>query len=90
MENFTSGPWAVQKSSNPNNGSAWRDIVSIGSDFSPSYVGEALDKDAYLISAAPDLFQALKGMLELFADTADMEDYETVQFARQAIAKACP
>lgn len=90
MEKFTSGPWTVQKSSNLKNGSAWRDIVSNSGEFSPVYIGAALDKNAHLISAAPDLYQALKGMLELFADTSDMEDYETVQFARQAIAKACP
>ena len=90
MENFTPGPWAIQETSRPNNGTSWRDIVSIGGEFSPIYIGEALEKNAHLISAAPDLFQALKGMLELFADTSDMEDYETIQFARQAIAKACP
>ena len=44
--------------------------------------------DAQLIAAAPELLQALRGMLQLFADTTDMEDYETVQFARAALAHA--
>lgn len=60
----TPGPWAVQKSSNPKNGTAWRDIVSLGGEFSPAYVGEALDRDAALIAAAPDLLNALKMVLD--------------------------
>jgi len=51
----TPGPWAVRESSNPKNGAAWRDIVSTAGHFSPSYVGEAMEQDARLIAAAPDL-----------------------------------
>ena len=52
----TPGPWVVRSSSNPNNGSDWRDIVSIapGHLFSPVYVGEAMEFDAALIAAAPE------------------------------------
>lgn len=59
------GPWAVAPSSNPKNGTDWRDIVGFGtaSDFAPGepfYIGEALENNAYLIAAAPDLLAALQ------------------------------
>lgn len=60
----TPGPWAVRESSNPKNGTAWRDIVSTGDHFSPSYVGEAMEQDASLIAAAPDLLAAVRGLLD--------------------------
>lgn len=56
----TPGPWEVRPSSNPKNGTAWRDIVSLGDTFAPSYVGEALEQDAALIAAAPEMIEALK------------------------------
>lgn len=59
----TPGPWSIQPSSNPKNGTAWRDIVSTGCEFSPSYVGEALERDAHLITAAPDMLKIIKGVL---------------------------
>jgi hypothetical protein len=68
MEKHTAGPWETRPSSNKNNGSDWRDIVSLGGEFSPSYVGEALDRDASLIAAAPDL-------LEVLQETFDNEFY---------------
>jgi hypothetical protein len=57
----TPGPWETRPTSNPKNGTGWRDIVSTGTTYSPSYVGEALEHDAALIAAAPDLLAALKG-----------------------------
>jgi len=56
----TPGPWEIRPSSNPANGAGWRDIVSIGATFNPSYVGEALENDARLIAAAPLLLEALR------------------------------
>ena len=58
----TQGPWIVAPSSNKTRpiGSDWRDIHSVGGEFSPSYVGEALEQDAQLIAAAPDLLEALQ------------------------------
>jgi hypothetical protein len=47
----TAGPLEVRPSSNPKNGTLWRDIVSLGTDFSPSYVGEALEDDAHRLVA---------------------------------------
>jgi len=63
MHAHTQGPWIVAPSSNKGNGSDWRDIHSIGGEFSPSYVGEALEQDAYLIAAAPDLLSLVRAWL---------------------------
>lgn len=60
MTRPTPGPWAVAPSSNPANGSGWRDIVSTGGEFSPAYVGEALAQDAALIAAAPGLLALVR------------------------------
>ena len=51
----TPGPWRAVPTTRAGNGLAWRDIVSDGTAFAPSYVAEALDCDAALIAAAPDL-----------------------------------
>ena len=82
----TPGPWTIQHGASPRvylidspQGHAIGEIV---------YSDTRNPSDAQLIAAAPDLLQALNGMLQLFADTQDMEDYETVQFARAAIYKA--
>lgn len=61
----TPGPWGVTSSSNPKNGSSWRDIVSYGTEFKPSYVGEALEQDANLIAAAPELLEALEKVVAI-------------------------
>lgn len=59
----TPGPWIVQPSSNPKNGTAWRDIVSTGQEYSPSYVGEALERDAHLIASAPEMLKVLHSII---------------------------
>lgn len=60
MKPHTAAPWIVAPSSNPKNGTDWRDILSIGGKIKGSYVGEALEKDAYLIAAAPKMLAALE------------------------------
>lgn len=60
-------PWAVRPSSDPRNGSDWRDIVSLGTEF-PSYVGEAHKDDARLIAAAPDMLAALRAIAGMRMD----------------------
>ena len=92
----TPGPWDVRKSSNPKNGTAWRDIVSLGGDFGPSYVGEALDVDARLIAAAPDLLAALEEIMGFSPSFIDGRTHyvkitpsaKSIRQARAAIAKA--
>lgn len=96
----TPGPWAVAQSSNPKNGTAWRDIVSHGTTFAPSYVGEAMECDAYLIAAAPDLLMACTHALAVCEAEAELRgDNDTDEYAggaagpvadmlRAAIAKA--
>lgn len=58
----TPAPWEVKPSSNPENGTGWRDIVSMGGAYPGSYVGEALEQDASLMAAAPDIYEALKAL----------------------------
>jgi len=84
----TPGPWIVGPSSNPRNGSAWRDILSIGCEFSPSYVGEAHQQDAYLIAAAPDLLEALEAALSHIVIVQGENIGGVQEVARAAIAKA--
>ena len=62
----TPGPWEVRPSSREGNGSQWRDIVSLGGAFTPAYVGEALEADARLIAAAPEMAAALKTLAQEF------------------------
>lgn len=80
----TPGPWSVRPSSNAKNGAAWRDIVSDGEAFGPSYVGEALECDAYLIASAPDLLAALKFVLSAHGEQLNAAFAQ----AQAAIAKA--
>jgi hypothetical protein len=82
----TPAPWTIQHGEsrrvyliNNREGQAIGEIV---------YTDTRNPSDAQLIAAAPDLLQALVGMLQLFADTTDMEDYQTVQAARAAVYKA--
>ena len=86
----TPGPWKVQPSGKVGNGTAWRDIVSEGAPFTPSYVGEALEQDAYLIAAAPDLLEALRGLLDAlppgFTSPAQARAHEAIAKATSAWA----
>lgn len=84
----TAGPWEIRPSSNSNNGAGWRDIVSTGGEFSPAYVGEALEQDARLIAAAPDLLAALRAYVELEESAAPYSSSPMREHARAAIAKA--
>lgn len=85
----TPGPWSVRPSSNAENGAAWRDIVSDGQAFGPSYVGEALERDAYLIAAAPDLIEALRAVVAMEMMLPDHPKRQAAyRNARAAIAKA--
>ena len=94
----TPTPWSIAQSSNPKNGTAWRDLRAVG-DFGEMYIGEALDKDAshivHCVNTYPQLVEALKEIakgegrfsrdpLEHAANT--IEDMK--QLALQALAAA--
>lgn len=84
----TPGPWIVGPSSNPDNGTRWRDILSTGTPFAPSYVGESLEHDAQLIAAAPELLAAMEKLLK-WAGIPDGHPAQPLRdSARAAIAKA--
>jgi len=88
----TPGPWRVTPSCRIGNGSAWRDILSDGTEFAPSYIGEALDKDAALIAAAPDLLAALQALTDWGRDHTSPKDpnspHALLVAASAAIARA--
>ena len=86
MSKPTPGPWVVAPSSNKHNGSGWRDIHSTSGPFAPSYVGEALEDDARLIAAAPDLLKALVIIANI--DCATQREVRIAAIARAAISKA--
>jgi hypothetical protein len=58
----TKGPLTLRPSSNPANGTLWRDIIAEG-EFGPMYIGEALEADALLFCQAPAMLEALKALL---------------------------
>lgn len=63
MKNHTPGPWIVGGHPKDGSGTAWREVVSMGTEFKPSYICAAVQEDAQLIAAAPDLLAILKQIL---------------------------
>jgi hypothetical protein len=53
-----------------------------------SFTDEPSTNDARLIAAAPELLEALQGMLDLLEDTSELSRKLAVMDARAAIAKA--
>ena len=88
----TPGPWIVLNTGSPTKGSAWRDVCSMGTEFTPSYVAEALEHDAQLIAAAPDLLAALIAFDNAFSHYCegdpDSDEVSALYQARATIAKA--
>ena len=82
------GTLLVAPSSKPGNGTLWRDIHSIGGAYSPAYVGEAIEADAILFAAAPELLAALIGMMNRYGDKAPHPTCDASISARAAIVKA--
>lgn len=88
MSEYTKGPWIYGVR---HDGSKW---LSIG-DYKtgPHYQGDlyASESDAKLICSAPDLLEALQGMMQVYGgikwDTGAVE-IELQELARKAIAKA--
>lgn len=86
----TQGPLTVAPHSNPTIGTNWREIHAANG----IYVGEALEANACLISAAPELLAALQSILNGSVKISDKrndmlsEHDPKVIAARLAIAKA--
>lgn len=85
----TPGPWRIRE--NPRNDQETCDLSICGDIFiladltGPQYAHQIAN--ARLIAAAPELLEALEGMLRL-AETAGASDRIICYEARQAIAKA--
>ena len=81
----TPGPWKIDYGYN-------RIINFIGPCVPDQYAGsswlQVTEANAHLIAAAPDLLDALKGMLEVFGDEFGMGDSSVCDDARAAISKA--
>lgn len=90
MSTHTPGPWAAA----PIGGGRWAVTVSQmrNEDVGAAGFGKA---DAHLIAAAPELLEALDGMLEVYGGENDEDglpkhevELNLIAFARAAIAKA--
>lgn len=91
----TPGPLSIFPSSNPGNGTGWRDIVTTSGQYAPAYVGEAIEENARLFAATPDLLSALESCCDAIQrlakespDGVPIWASEAHGAARLAIAKA--
>ena len=64
-------PWAVGNHPGDTSGSDWREIVSLGGEFSPAYVGQALKDNAAFIVRACNAHQDLVAALESLLASMD-------------------
>lgn len=83
----TPGPWTVGGHPRDKSGTGWREILH-DSPYGPAYLGQALEADAHLIAAAPDMLAAL--LLLVNGDGQPDECLRVMALARAAIAKATP
>jgi hypothetical protein len=70
----TPGPWvAVKSTAHADNPESRRvDIVTMGTEFSPSFVaGDILPEDARLIASAPEMLDVLRDVLDWYANTTE-------------------
>jgi hypothetical protein len=90
---FTKGPWLIKRSRDG------RSIFSIGPLTADDYGGlswlEVGDEDAQLASAAPELYEALAGMIEVYGGETEAYglpkhsvEVELIREARAALSKA--
>lgn len=91
MTKHTPGPWFVGPHPGNNAGTDWRMILSSHDpNYPPLYVAEAIEPDACLIAAAPDLLAALRAIVKLSDDLDPEGLFQSLEYinARAAIAKA--
>lgn len=101
MEKFTKGPWKIHaindyqvvggliKPTDNNYDSYHPGIVNLGKQSNGTYISmpdEERVANALLIAAAPDLYEALTGLLN-FCESHNMDNHWT-EAARAALAKA--
>lgn len=88
MSKFTPGPWVITDIDNLPDGGKWIDI-SDGAYAIPivSVRGKDHDANAALIAAAPDMYEALKGLLAKVECGTALE-CELCDAARNALKKA--
>lgn len=90
---ITPGPWRAGNHPGDASGTGWREVLTDATAFSPSYVCQALEPDAQLIAAAPELLEACRALALMFVDGSHYETTNPycrpqVKAALQAIAKA--
>ena len=92
----TPGPWIVGPHPGNSAGEDWRMILADTPEFGPLYIGEAIEPDARLIAAAPNMLSALMtardGLQEILRTTVDNSTAENIDGwlmeIEAAIAKA--
>ena len=94
MNRYTPGPWMLTKDGFPelNN----QNNVIYGADLVAIVYGQVNDYDARLISACPDMFEALKAIIPFIPKTSESdggaakysENVKAADMVRAAISKA--
>ncbi len=71
----TPTPWTIAPSSNPHNGTDWRDVRAHG-EFGEMYLGEALEQDAAhivrCVNSHDALVEALRYVRQFYQDNFDI------------------
>lgn len=101
MAKFTKGPWesmglmevdgeefaGVILTPTQREEMACRQLRYDGQDLAHCY-GKNAEKNAHLMAAAPDLYEAVKELLDTFCDDERWDDTQVVIMAKKALAKA--
>lgn len=82
---FTKGKWKVSRPNNSNNEvkSEYGNICLVANN----YGSEEMEANAKLISAAPEMFEALRVLMENYDSKGHLLNFD-VNVARQALRKA--
>lgn len=95
---YTPTPWTIGPTSNPHNGTDWRDLLAKNYNGDDMYIGEALKHDAAFIVRAVNAHEAMRKALETILEgtmMAGMTEWshadviqEHYKIARRALALA--
>lgn len=93
MSKHTPGPWRFTEIDSPSGGKQhaivgipFGDVVAVTSY--PFHGREAMEANARLIAAAPDLLEALQWALEQIEPDLDLDHQDAMTLARIAVAQA--